>query len=185
MRRLLRLALPLGILVTLAVTGAANAQVTHTTKTDGPITLEFSSPTGSDRQNTDMAFWGNTLVQGDTRGIRIFDISNPDEPQLLSDFPCNGAYGDVSIWGTLVFRSVDIPQDSDGCGSVNTTQTVTQGGPGSQTTNLPYEIYQTIFSKYEYGEASAAGVVVVILTIIVATFALRVISGLFKVEEGR
>ena len=63
--------------------------------------------------------------------------------------------------------------------------TVTQGGPGTATTNLPYEIYQTIFSKYEYGEASAAGVVVVILTIIVANFALRVISGLFKVEEGR
>ena len=63
--------------------------------------------------------------------------------------------------------------------------TITQGGPGTATTNLPYEIYQTIFSKFEYGEASAAGVVVVILTIIVATFALRVISGLFKVEEGR
>jgi sorbitol/mannitol transport system permease protein len=63
--------------------------------------------------------------------------------------------------------------------------TITQGGPGTATTNLPYEIYQTIFSKYEYGEASAAGVVVVILTIIVATFALRVISGLFKMEETR
>jgi len=63
--------------------------------------------------------------------------------------------------------------------------TITQGGPGTATTNLPYEIYQTIFSKYEYGEASAAGVVVVILTIIVATFALRVISGLFKMEENR
>jgi sorbitol/mannitol transport system permease protein len=63
--------------------------------------------------------------------------------------------------------------------------TITQGGPGTATTNLPYEIYQTIFSKYEYGEASAAGVVVVILTIIVANFALRVISGLFKMEEGR
>jgi sorbitol/mannitol transport system permease protein len=63
--------------------------------------------------------------------------------------------------------------------------TITQGGPGTATTNLPYEIYQTIFSKFEYGEASAAGVVVVILTIIVATFALRVISGLFKMEESR
>jgi len=63
--------------------------------------------------------------------------------------------------------------------------TITQGGPGTATTNLPYEIYQTIFSKYEYGEASAAGVVVVILTIVVATFALRVISGLFKMEESR
>ncbi|SNY74268.1 carbohydrate ABC transporter permease [Paractinoplanes atraurantiacus] len=62
---------------------------------------------------------------------------------------------------------------------------ITQGGPGTATTNLPYEIYLTTFRKFEYGEASAAGVIVVILTIIVATFALRVISGLFKMEEHR
>jgi sorbitol/mannitol transport system permease protein len=62
---------------------------------------------------------------------------------------------------------------------------ITQGGPGSATTNLPYEIYLTTFRKFEYGEASAAGVIVVILTIIVATFALRVISSLFQMEETR
>ena len=59
-----------------------------------------------------LAFWGNTLVQGDSRGIRVFDISNPAAPALLSDFACNGAWGDVTIWGNLVFRSVDRPQDS-------------------------------------------------------------------------
>jgi sorbitol/mannitol transport system permease protein len=63
--------------------------------------------------------------------------------------------------------------------------TITQGGPGSATTNLPYEIYLTMFRKYEYGEAAAAGVVVVIGTIIVATFALRVISSLFQEEVSR
>jgi sorbitol/mannitol transport system permease protein len=63
--------------------------------------------------------------------------------------------------------------------------TITQGGPGTATTNLPYEIYLTTFRKFEYGEASAAGVVVVILTIIVATFALRVISSLFRMEQSR
>jgi len=63
--------------------------------------------------------------------------------------------------------------------------TITQGGPGAATTNLPYEIYLTMFRKYEYGEAAAAGVVVVIGTIIVATFALRVISSLFKEEHAR
>jgi sorbitol/mannitol transport system permease protein len=62
---------------------------------------------------------------------------------------------------------------------------ITQGGPGTATTNLPYEIYLTTFRKFEYGEAAAAGVIVVILTIIVATFALRVISSLFRMEEGR
>ena len=61
--------------------------------------------------------------------------------------------------------------------------TITQGGPGSATTNLPYEIYLTMFRKFEYGEAAAAGVVVVIGTIVVATFALRTISSLFAEEE--
>lgn len=63
--------------------------------------------------------------------------------------------------------------------------TITQGGPGTATTNLPYEIYLTMFRKYEYGEAAAAGVVVVIGTIIVATFALRTISSLFQEEVSK
>jgi sorbitol/mannitol transport system permease protein len=62
---------------------------------------------------------------------------------------------------------------------------ITQGGPGTATTNLPYEIYLTMFRKYEYGEAAAAGVVVVIGTMIVATFALRVVSSLFREEMSR
>jgi len=63
--------------------------------------------------------------------------------------------------------------------------TITQGGPGTKTTNLPYEIYLTMFRKFEYGEAAAAGVVTVVGTIIVATFALRVVSSLFREEVGR
>jgi len=60
--------------------------------------------------------------------------------------------------------------------------TITQGGPGTATTNLPYEIYLTMFRKYEYGEAASAGVVVVVGTMVVATFALRVVSSLFREE---
>ena len=63
--------------------------------------------------------------------------------------------------------------------------TITQGGPGTATTNLPYEIYLTTFRKFDYGESAAAGVVVVIGTIVVATFALRVISSLFREERSR
>jgi sorbitol/mannitol transport system permease protein len=62
--------------------------------------------------------------------------------------------------------------------------TITQGGPGTATTTLPYEIYLTMFRKFEYGEAAAAGVVVV-GTIVVATFALRTISSLFNQETSR
>ncbi|MFJ8713692.1 carbohydrate ABC transporter permease [Streptomyces violaceus] len=63
--------------------------------------------------------------------------------------------------------------------------TITQGGPGKQTTNLPYEIYLTMFRKYEYGEAAAAGVVVVLGSIVIATFALRTIASLFREEVSR
>jgi sorbitol/mannitol transport system permease protein len=60
--------------------------------------------------------------------------------------------------------------------------TITSGGLG--TANLPYAVYQTFFTGHEYGQASAAGVVVVIGSIIIGTFALRVVSTLFK-EEAR
>jgi sorbitol/mannitol transport system permease protein len=53
------------------------------------------------------------------------------------------------------------------------------------TANLPYTIYATFFQKQDYGLASAQGVVVVIGTIIIATFALRVVSSLFDEENAR
>jgi sorbitol/mannitol transport system permease protein len=63
--------------------------------------------------------------------------------------------------------------------------TITQGGPGTATTNLPYEIYVTMFRKYEFGQAAAAGVVVMLGSILVATFALRVVSTLLRERVRR
>ncbi|GAA2738118.1 sugar ABC transporter permease [Pedococcus aerophilus] len=56
--------------------------------------------------------------------------------------------------------------------------TITSGGLG--TANLPYFIYQTFYTAQDYGRASAAGVVVVIGTILIATAALRTAFSLFK-----
>jgi sorbitol/mannitol transport system permease protein len=61
--------------------------------------------------------------------------------------------------------------------------TITSGGLG--TANLPYTIYQTFYNAQDYGRASAAGVVVVVGTILIATFALRTVSTLFREEGGR
>jgi sorbitol/mannitol transport system permease protein len=60
--------------------------------------------------------------------------------------------------------------------------TLTSGGLG--TANLPYAVYNTFFTGHEYGQASAAGVVVVIGSILIGTFALRVVSTLFREEVG-
>ena len=61
--------------------------------------------------------------------------------------------------------------------------TITSGGLG--TANLPYTIYQIFYNAQDYGRASAAGVVVVIGTIVIATFALRTVSSLFREEGSR
>ncbi len=62
----------------------------------------------------------------------------------------------------------------------DTVYTMTAGSLG--TANLPYTVYETLYSAQDYGLASAQGVIVVIGSIIIATFALRTISSLF--EEG-
>jgi sorbitol/mannitol transport system permease protein len=70
---------------------------------------------------------------------------------------------------------------------VNTFDAVrlmTNGGPGTSTTNLPFYLYQQVNNAFDVGGAAAAGVVTVILTIIVATFALRMFARVFKFEEA-
>jgi sorbitol/mannitol transport system permease protein len=59
---------------------------------------------------------------------------------------------------------------------------MTGGGPGS--TNLPYFVFQrSIGGGWEFGQASSFSIVVVVASIIIATIALRVLSGLLKGEE--
>jgi len=52
---------------------------------------------------------------------------------------------------------------------------MTAGGPGTQSANLPFYIYQRAFLGFDVGEAAAMGVVVVIATIAIMTVALRLI----------
>jgi sorbitol/mannitol transport system permease protein len=59
---------------------------------------------------------------------------------------------------------------------------MTGGAPGSK--NVPYFVYQeSIGGGFRYGSASAYAIVVVLASIVIATFALRVLSGLLKDEE--
>jgi sorbitol/mannitol transport system permease protein len=109
-------------------------------------------------------------------------------PEVLEAAKVDGAGG----WAT--FRRITLPHLRQFIelgillGSIYIVQTfdsifmITQGGPGQATTNLPYFIYQQAFRAFNVGEAAAAGVIVVAATIVVATFALRVISNLFKEE---
>ena len=59
---------------------------------------------------------------------------------------------------------------------------ITGGGPGS--TNVPYFVYErSIGGGWEFGSASSYSIVVVVVSILIATVALRLVSSLLKGEE--
>ena len=60
---------------------------------------------------------------------------------------------------------------------------MTQGGPGIASANLPFYIYQRAFLGFDMGQAAAMGVVVVIFTMVIASFALRLIFKSFSGKE--
>ncbi len=62
---------------------------------------------------------------------------------------------------------------------------LTYGGPGEDTTNIPFLLYLVAFQGFSIGQASAIGVVAVIVTTIVATFALRTLFTIFHIEARR
>ncbi|MEX1057787.1 MAG: sugar ABC transporter permease, partial [Natronospirillum sp.] len=54
--------------------------------------------------------------------------------------------------------------------------TTTGGGPGTQTTNLAYLVFQQALLQFDVGMASAGGIIAVILANIVAIFLIRVVG---------
>ncbi len=66
--------------------------------------------------NSDLAFQGNHLFQGNFYGVNIYDISNPADTTLLTSMVCPGGQGDVSVYKNLLFMSVEMPNGRLDCG---------------------------------------------------------------------
>jgi hypothetical protein len=67
--------------------------------------------------NSDFAFQGNHLFQGNFYGINIYDISDPGKAALLTTLVCPGGQGDVSVYKNLLFMSVEMPNGRLDCGA--------------------------------------------------------------------
>jgi hypothetical protein len=67
--------------------------------------------------NSDMAFQGNHLFQGNFYGMDIYDISDPAKTTLLTTMVCPGGQGDVSVYKNLMFMSVEMPNGRLDCGT--------------------------------------------------------------------
>ncbi len=67
--------------------------------------------------NSDLAFKGNWLYQGNFSGFSIWDISNPARPMLRKALLCATGQGDPSIYGDLLFISSESTGDRLDCGT--------------------------------------------------------------------
>ena len=67
--------------------------------------------------NSDFAFQGNHLFQGNFYGVNIYDISHPAQTALLTSLVCPGGQGDVSVYKNLLFMSVEMPNGRLDCGA--------------------------------------------------------------------
>jgi len=67
--------------------------------------------------NSDLAFQGNHLFQGNFYGVNIYDISNPAQAALVTSMVCPGGQGDVSVYKNLLFMSVEMPNGRLDCGA--------------------------------------------------------------------
>ncbi|MGH7444939.1 MAG: LVIVD repeat-containing protein, partial [Longimicrobiales bacterium] len=82
-----------------------------------PKPMEFDSARGLAYINSDLAFDGDVLYQGNFSGFSIWDISNPAKPALLSTTVCATDQGDPSIYGDLLFISAESPRARKDCGT--------------------------------------------------------------------
>jgi hypothetical protein len=67
--------------------------------------------------NSDFAFEGTHLFQGNFYGVNFYDISNPAKVSLITSLVCPGGQGDVSVYGHLLFMSVEMPNGRIDCGA--------------------------------------------------------------------
>ncbi len=66
--------------------------------------------------NSDLAFTGNYVIQGNWRGLQIYDVSDPTNPTLRTTVLCPGGQGDVNVYGNLLFHSVEESTARIDCG---------------------------------------------------------------------
>ncbi len=80
-----------------------------------PKPAVFDSIRGLTFVNSDLAFRGNLVYQGNFAGFSIWDVSNAAAPKLVSSVACITSQGDPSIVGNLLFVSAEGAGNRNDC----------------------------------------------------------------------
>src|ERR1700722_8162296 len=67
--------------------------------------------------NSDLAFSGNHVFVGNYNGLNFYDITDPTKTRLSTSVMCPGGQGDVSVYGHLLFMSVEATGARIDCGT--------------------------------------------------------------------
>ncbi|MDP8910150.1 MAG: hypothetical protein M3N47_13785, partial [Chloroflexota bacterium] len=139
-----RLLLTLCCALTLWV--ATPAAAVHDSGFSEGMNLVFESPNATGAINSDLAFWGDRAYAGNYDGFRIFDISDPDNPRLVTDFRCFGPQNDLSVWdrtgdgkADLLIASVDRTLTGPNCGATATAHDDPTGWEGLRLFDISNE----------------------------------------------
>ena len=97
--------------------GSAIAGMEHLASMGKPDGFFNPDELGDGRfNNTDLAFSGNLMFQGNYHGFQIYDISNPANPTLRTSVVCPGGQGDISVFGNLAVMSAQETRGRLDCG---------------------------------------------------------------------
>ena len=98
--------------------------VSHTQP--APAFINLSTPGDPRLVNSDLAFTGNYVIQGNYSGYQVWDIANPKKPTLRTSYVCPGSQSDVSVYGRLLFVSAEATNGRTDCGLGGVADTVSK-----------------------------------------------------------
>ena len=67
--------------------------------------------------NSDLAFQGDYAFQGNYNGVMVWDLSDPANPELITEYVCPASQSDVSVYGNLLFVSGEGTSGRLDCGT--------------------------------------------------------------------
>ena len=76
--------------------------------------------------NSDLAFTGHYVIQGNFHGLQLWDIAQPGHPTLVATYVCPDAQNDVSVYRNLLFTSGEDFNGRLDCGTQGVADTVSK-----------------------------------------------------------
>ena len=99
------------------------ANTATTTPAAQPPAAAPPQRSGLNFANSDLAFRKADLYIGNFNGFNTYDIESPKKPRLLASIVCPGGQGDVSVYHSLLFMSVEQTRGRIDCGTQGVPET--------------------------------------------------------------